>query len=134
MANIASNSVKLPSLMSIDTPGAASSCDQMRERERLKWRAQCDVERARSQGGAGSTHYSMVRGEVAAVGGYGHGQGGVGSVSDGSHAGEGREVVPVPHGELFYRDEGIDDLVRVLFLYLLIIISFYSLTALMMPT
>ena len=51
LENTASNSHKLPTLMSLDTTAASDHCDQLREMEHQQWRAECKEVRARMQGG-----------------------------------------------------------------------------------
>ena len=122
MENTASNSLKLPALMSLDTTGVADYCDQLREVEHQQWRAQCDEVRARKEERviAVTAHFGGVRGR---------GEGG-----EGSHGGEGRgdsALVPVPdQGMVIYRDEGIDDLVSVVLKCICYYFRHFSLTAL----
>ena len=122
MENTASNSHKLPPLMSLDTTAASDHCDQLREMEHQQWRAECNEVRVKMQGRAIS---------VTALSGGGRGQG-VGG--DGGLGGEGWEIgalVPVPdHSMVPYRDEGLDNLVSVVLKCICYYFPHFSLTAL----
>lgn len=81
MENTASSSVKLPSLMSLDTSAVAGPCEELRALDKMQWRAECD--RAKALGReARVTYYGLQNEVVTRAGGLG-GVGGAGNIGEG---------------------------------------------------